>query len=73
MPQGSILGPLLFINNIWRHIETVDVHFYVDDTVLYSNGSRLTLVFEKAQTAFNIIQHNLYDLRLVVPLSPENS
>ena len=37
VPQGSIPGQLLFIlynNNIGDLIETADVHFYADDTVL---------------------------------------
>ena len=61
VPQGSILGPLLFIlyiNNIGVLIETADVNFYAGDTVLYSSGSSLSLAFENAQRAFNIIQQN---------------
>ena len=45
VPQGSILGLLLFIlyiNNIGDLIETADVHFYGDETVLYSSGSSLS-------------------------------
>ena len=69
VPQGSILCPLLFIlyiNNIGDLIETADVHFYADDTVLYSSDSSLSLAFENAQRAFNIIQQNLYDLKLIL-------
>ena len=58
VPQGSILGPLLlilYVNNIGDLTETADVHFYAHYTVLYSNGSSLSLAFENAQRAFNII------------------
>jgi hypothetical protein len=54
---------ILYINNIGDHIETADVHFYADDTVLYSSGSSLSLAFENAQRAFNTIQQNLYDFK----------
>ena len=63
------LGPLLFIfyiNNIGDLIETADVHFYADETVLNSSGSSLSFAFESARRAFNIIQQNLYDLKLVL-------
>ena len=39
MPQGSVLGPLLYIiysNDIADRIENSEVTFYANDTVLYS-------------------------------------
>jgi hypothetical protein len=46
----------LYINNIGDHIETADVPFYADDTILHSIGSSLSLAFENTQRAVNIIQ-----------------
>jgi hypothetical protein len=57
MQSGLIY--ILYIN-IGDLIETADVNFYADDTVLYSSGSSLSLAFENAQRAFNIIQQNMY-------------
>ena len=37
VPQGSVLGPLLFlayVNNIWRNIEST-IRFFADDCVIY--------------------------------------
>ena len=41
VPQGSILGPLLFIvyiNDLPRCVKHCSVNMYVDDTVLYLAG-----------------------------------
>lgn len=47
VPQGSMLGPLLFvvyINNI-TPIQTYNIHFYADDTILYAILFYILLIF----------------------------
>ena len=44
VPQGSILGPLLFVifaNDITDHVKSSKIIMYADDTVLYADGSSL--------------------------------
>ncbi len=67
VPQGSIVGLILFtiyINDLCQNITKAKCHFYADDTVLYSSASSLTSALEDLQSAFNIIQKNLHNLRL---------
>ena len=45
-PPRRAPGPSLGNPDLDQHIATADVQFYVDDTVLHSSGSSLTLVFE---------------------------
>ncbi len=68
MPQGSVLGPLLFtiyINNIDQNLNNTNFHYYADDIVIYSSASTPNLALSQLQLAFNIVQHNLFDLKLV--------
>ena len=52
VPQGSILGPLLYIiyaNDIAQKITHCKSTYYADDTVIYATGKNLKQVFSKVQ------------------------
>ena len=69
VPQGSILGPILFtiyINVLCQNVNDAKFHFYADDTILYCSASSLTSAIQKLQSAFNVVQSNLNQLRLVL-------
>ena len=69
VPQGSVLGPLLFIlyiNNINWNISNAKFHFYADDTVMYTSAPSPVQALAQLQFAFNAMQQGFYDLKLVL-------
>ncbi len=67
VPQGSVLGPLLFIlyiNNIDSNVSKGKFHFYADDTVLYCSAPTADQALSQLQLDFKTLQQNLYDLKL---------
>ena len=58
MPQGSILGPLLFsifVNDLPAIVEHADVNMYADDTELHCCGENLQHVQDNFQPDLNRI------------------
>ena len=58
LPQGSILGPLLFnifLNNLFLFVENCDLSNYADDNTLYSSGNDL----EKVEQTLRFVYDNI--------------
>ena len=50
VPQGSKLGPLLFIiysNNMFKQLQNENVYAYADDTVIIVSNKNLNVAVEK--------------------------
>ena len=69
VPQGSILGPLLFlvyINNICNLSQHSRYHMYADDTVLYTCAPTLELAVANLSIDFIALQHELHKSKLLL-------
>ena len=75
VPQGSVLGPLLFliyVNDINRHVHLGSCNIYADDTLIYCTGNNIT------ELKYNIKKyvtdvHEWYESnKLVINISKSN-
>lgn len=64
VPQGSILGPVLFtvyVNNSGLSVGNCNLHLYADDTVVYSVAPSVDKALSELQSAFLLCRKPLLD------------
>ena len=69
VPQGSLLGPLLFIlyvNDVSRVIEHCSLSLYADDTAVYVHGANTDIIQQKLQSDLNNIANWLLSNKLCI-------
>ena len=75
VPQGSVLGPLLFliyVNDINRHVHLGACNLYADDTLVYCSGSTMSELKHNIQQCVSDI-HEWYDQNKLVINKPKYS
>ena len=68
VPQGSILGPLLFIlymNDLPLHIDN-NIDMFTDDSTLYTSGHNVDEIQHSLQTNLNAVTTWCEDNRMVI-------
>ena len=76
VPQGSILGPLLFvlyINDLPQCLVRSNISMYADDTVIYTTGSRPDDVMMKIQEDIQRVEQWMKSNQLVLNLTKTKS
>ena len=64
VPQGSILGPLLFnifLNDIFLSLQKCDLANYADDSTLYTSGKSVSNIMNSVSHDFTILSKWFYN------------
>jgi exonuclease III len=73
VPQGSILGPLLFLmtfNNLEDSLTVSDLIMYADDTVIYTSGNTVQEIQNKLSMDFQKVGNWLESNDLIINMKP---
>ena len=71
VPQGSVLGPLLFvlhINDLPKCLSSCSISMYADNTVIYFSSSNTKEIMETLQNDLNRVAQWVTSSRLVLKL-----
>ena len=68
MPQGSILGPLLFnifLNNLFLFVSNASLSNYADDNTLYTFGDNLKKIKDNLRNSFDNVHQWFFENYMV--------
>ena len=75
VPQGSVLGPVLFllyVNDLNQHVDVGACNLYADDTLVYCTANNATTLQERTQKCVSSIKEWYDKNQLVINTSKSN-